>query len=78
MSETLKLNELPEILSITDIASYMRMDLESARHFARQHRQALKPFKVGRENRFPAREFKIFVSRLQEAAQPKIMEESHT
>ena len=67
MTTKLRLDDLPEVITVVDISQLLRLDIEPAREFCRKHRQDLKPFKVGRENRYLSSNFKIVFAALQKA-----------
>jgi hypothetical protein len=50
----------PETLTTDDIATALKVDVDQARKLMRRHKDILKPFKLGRENRVTAESFEIF------------------
>lgn len=67
MTETttkIRLDNMPEFLTVTDISTILHCDVNTARHFCKIHRDKLQPFKVGRENRHLAQHFLSLIEQL--------------
>jgi hypothetical protein len=62
----LDVNNLPDLLTTDDLASLLRLDVDQVRQVIRKHKDILRPFKLGRENRIERESFETFYSLLKQ------------
>lgn len=58
------IENLPEMIDTQELAELLRLDIEQTRKIVRRNKDVLRPFKLGRDNRFLRENVEVFYNLL--------------